>query len=67
MQQNFDGESFGKHSLATATVFKRYKDFLFGKQTLEDGNLCDRPLTAITRETFAKAKSLVQENWLPES
>ena len=40
---------------------KWYRSFQFGRQTLEDDNRCDRPVTAVAVENVFNAKYLIKE------
>lgn len=53
---------FGEKSLAKSTVTTWYREFQFGRQTLEDDNRYRCPVTTVTVEYVVKTKSLIKED-----
>ena len=55
-------EAYGKDALSRAHIFSWFKDFLTGRDSVENEPRSGRPITSKTDENVKRVKSLVQSN-----
>ncbi|GFX02562.1 protein GVQW3 [Trichonephila clavipes] len=55
-------EAYEDNSLSRARVFERCKHFSEGRESTEDDQRPDRPVTVSTPETLTKINQIVREN-----
>ena len=53
---------FGDQSPSKTTVFRWFKQFMFGARTLEDADRCGRMAIIITQENVSKVDCLIKKD-----
>ena len=54
--------SFGDQYPPKATVFRWFRQFMYGARTLEDDDHCDRMATTATQENVSRVESLIKKD-----
>ena len=52
---------FGDHLPSKATVFRWFRQFMFGERTLEDDDRCGRMATTVTPYNVSRVESLIKK------
>src|SRR5258705_7879042 len=55
-------EAFPGSAPSEATVYRWFREFKMGRQSLEDEERSERPATAVTEESIAAAEAMVRED-----
>jgi len=54
--------AYGEHALSRTRVFRWHKEFLDGRESVEDEPRCGRPYTSKTDENMTKVRDLVRSD-----